>query len=204
MSRLSRREGSVRDREHALARRPAGALHADPAFHVPREAAHLRADERDGEGADRRRSSHLLRFHRQDAEARSRRPTPAIRRGCSAARRWCSSIAATPATTPIFPARRTSRASPTSARTISPRPLREYKDNSRHGYDGSMADVMGPVTPEQIADLAYYHRPRALKSWRVPLRRWPCRSAAALKGAPIKRSFACKISGACRLPKWPR
>ena len=34
--------------------------------------------------------------------------------------------------------------------------LAEYKDNSRHGYDGSMADVMGPVTKEQIADLAYY------------------------------------------------
>jgi cytochrome c553 len=34
--------------------------------------------------------------------------------------------------------------------------LREYKDNSRHGYDGTMADVMGAVTAEQIADLAYY------------------------------------------------
>jgi cytochrome c553 len=34
--------------------------------------------------------------------------------------------------------------------------LGEYKDNSRHGYDGSMADVMGPITPEQIADLAYF------------------------------------------------
>jgi cytochrome c553 len=34
--------------------------------------------------------------------------------------------------------------------------LAEYKDNSRHGYDGTMADVMGSVTPEQIADLAYY------------------------------------------------
>ena len=34
--------------------------------------------------------------------------------------------------------------------------LAEYKDNSRHGYDGSMADVMGPITPEQIADLAYF------------------------------------------------
>ena len=34
--------------------------------------------------------------------------------------------------------------------------LAEYKDNSRHGYDGTMADVMGPITPEQIADLAYY------------------------------------------------
>ena len=34
--------------------------------------------------------------------------------------------------------------------------LGEYKDNSRHGYDGTMADVMGSVTPDQIADLAYY------------------------------------------------
>jgi cytochrome c553 len=34
--------------------------------------------------------------------------------------------------------------------------LTEYKNNSRHGYDGTMADVMGAVTPAQIADLAYY------------------------------------------------
>jgi cytochrome c553 len=34
--------------------------------------------------------------------------------------------------------------------------LAEYKDNSRHGYDGSMADVMAPITPEQIGDLAYF------------------------------------------------
>jgi len=34
--------------------------------------------------------------------------------------------------------------------------LGEYKDNSRRGYDGSMADVMGPITPDQIADLAYF------------------------------------------------
>ncbi len=34
--------------------------------------------------------------------------------------------------------------------------LTAYKDNSRHGYDGTMADVMAPITPEQIADLAYY------------------------------------------------
>src|SRR5215472_16745973 len=34
--------------------------------------------------------------------------------------------------------------------------LREYKDNTRHGYDGTMADVMGAVTTDQIADLAYY------------------------------------------------
>jgi cytochrome c553 len=34
--------------------------------------------------------------------------------------------------------------------------LAEYKSNTRAGYDASMADVMAVVTPEQIADLAYY------------------------------------------------
>ncbi|MGZ5875647.1 MAG: c-type cytochrome [Bradyrhizobium sp.] len=34
--------------------------------------------------------------------------------------------------------------------------LGEYKDNSRHGYDATMADVMGPITKDQITDLAYY------------------------------------------------
>src|ERR1700754_1332915 len=34
--------------------------------------------------------------------------------------------------------------------------LREYKDSTRHGYDATMADVMGSVAPDQIADLAYY------------------------------------------------
>jgi cytochrome c553 len=34
--------------------------------------------------------------------------------------------------------------------------LAEYKSNTRTGYDASMADVMAPVTPEQIGDLAYY------------------------------------------------
>src|SRR5262249_5268128 len=34
--------------------------------------------------------------------------------------------------------------------------MREYKDNSRHGYDGTMAEVLNAVTPDQIADLAYY------------------------------------------------
>jgi hypothetical protein len=34
--------------------------------------------------------------------------------------------------------------------------LRGYKDNSRHGYDGTMADVIAPVTDDQILDLAYF------------------------------------------------
>lgn len=34
--------------------------------------------------------------------------------------------------------------------------LGAYKDNSRPGYDASMADVMAAVTADQIADLAYF------------------------------------------------
>src|SRR5882724_10862972 len=34
--------------------------------------------------------------------------------------------------------------------------LREYKDNSRYGYDATMAEALQPVTPEQISDLAYF------------------------------------------------
>jgi cytochrome c553 len=34
--------------------------------------------------------------------------------------------------------------------------LREYKDNSRHGYDATMAEALQPVTPAQISDLAYF------------------------------------------------
>jgi cytochrome c553 len=33
--------------------------------------------------------------------------------------------------------------------------LREYKNNTRHGYDGVMAEVLTPITDEQIVDLAY-------------------------------------------------
>jgi cytochrome c553 len=34
--------------------------------------------------------------------------------------------------------------------------LREYKNNTRHGYDDTMAEVLQPITDDQIADLAYY------------------------------------------------
>jgi cytochrome c553 len=33
--------------------------------------------------------------------------------------------------------------------------LREYKNNTRRGYDASMADVLFPISDEQILDLAY-------------------------------------------------
>ena len=34
--------------------------------------------------------------------------------------------------------------------------LREYKDNTRHGYDGVMAEVLASISEAQIDDLAYY------------------------------------------------
>jgi cytochrome c553 len=34
--------------------------------------------------------------------------------------------------------------------------LREYKDNTRHGYDGVMAEVLAPIGDAQIVDLAHY------------------------------------------------
>ena len=34
--------------------------------------------------------------------------------------------------------------------------LAEYKDNTRHGYDATMADVMQGIGKDQIAQLAYY------------------------------------------------
>ena len=34
--------------------------------------------------------------------------------------------------------------------------LRGYKNNSRRGYDASMADVVAPISDEEILDLAYY------------------------------------------------
>ena len=33
--------------------------------------------------------------------------------------------------------------------------LREYKDNTRHGYDGTMAEVLQPIPDQDIVDLAY-------------------------------------------------
>jgi cytochrome c553 len=34
--------------------------------------------------------------------------------------------------------------------------LRDYKDNTRHGYDGVMAEVLASISEAQIDDLAYY------------------------------------------------
>jgi cytochrome c553 len=34
--------------------------------------------------------------------------------------------------------------------------LREFKNNTRRGYDASMADVLYPISDEQMLDLAYF------------------------------------------------
>ena len=34
--------------------------------------------------------------------------------------------------------------------------LRDYKNNARRGYDASMADVLYPISDEQLIDLAYF------------------------------------------------
>ena len=34
--------------------------------------------------------------------------------------------------------------------------MREYKNNTRRGYDASMADVLFPISDEQLRDLAYF------------------------------------------------
>ena len=34
--------------------------------------------------------------------------------------------------------------------------MREYKNNTRHGYEPIMAEVLGPITDAQVVDLAYY------------------------------------------------
>jgi cytochrome c553 len=46
------------------------------------------------------------------------------------------------------------------AKTLLAKTLREYKSNTRHGYDDTMAEVLQPITDNQIADLAYIARVR--------------------------------------------
>ena len=82
--------------------------------------------------------------------------------------------------------------------------LGEYKDNSRHGYDGTMADVMGPITPGADRRSRLLHRPGALKSPAAVARAGACHAVAGAKRRPIKRSFTCRISGVCRLRTWLR
>jgi hypothetical protein len=67
--------------------------------------------------------------------------------------------------------------------------LGEYKDNSRHGYDGSMADVMGPITPEQDRRSRLLHRPGSLVSPRPRLRLRTAGAGVARAGQRYKRAF---------------
>ncbi len=79
--------------------------------------------------------------------------------------------------------------------------LGEYKDNSRHGYDGSMADVMGAVAPNR-SPISLITSPGCART-PFAAERWHCRAPGVTRAA-FKRSFTCKISGACRLRTWLR
>jgi cytochrome c553 len=70
--------------------------------------------------------------------------------------------------------------------------LREYKDSTRHGYDGTMADVMGSVTLEQIPDLAYYI------SHMTPAPSAPQAASPAAKQAPSHPAKAGKAKKAAK------
>jgi cytochrome c553 len=159
------------------------------------------ADERDGEGADRRRSALFLGLHRQDTEDPQPRPRPAILRGCSAARRWCrqAPLRHLP-TTPDFSGKENVPRIANQREDYLAKTLAEYKDNSRHGYDGSMADVMGPITPSR-SPISPISSPVCAKSGGEPA---GIALRPALKGRQSIWSFACRIYGACRLPKWLR
>ena len=97
----------------------------------------------------------IFRFHRQIAEAgaagrRRRSRADAARAGVDPA----ASLQCLPQRRFFRQGKRSAHRQP--ARGLSRQDMREYKDNSRHGYDGTMAEVLQPVTAEQIADLAYF------------------------------------------------
>ena len=80
--------------------------------------------------------------------------------------------------------------------------LAEYKDNSRHGYDGTHGGRDGADHARADRRSRLFHRPlcariRAARPAGIAVRRGATR-------APIERSFAWKISGVCRLRIWLR
>ena len=98
----------------------------------------------------------LLRLHRQIAQARAagrrrRSRADAARRQALAQQHRCDACH-----NPDFSGKDNVPRIANQREDYLARTLSEYKDNSRRGYDGSMADVMAPVTAEQIADLAYF------------------------------------------------
>ena len=91
-----------------------------------------------------------------NCRSRRRRPMPAIPRGCSAAAALAQQHRCDTCHNPDFSGKENVPRIANQREDYLAKTLAEYKDNSRTGYDGSMADVMGPVTAEQIADLAYF------------------------------------------------
>ena len=107
---------AVADSRHAVARRAARLLRRRAALPVPPRRPDQRAHERGRQTHDRRRPPRLRRVRREAAAARAAgEPADAAR--FSAARGWCCSVPARPATTPTSRAASRCRAWPTSART---------------------------------------------------------------------------------------
>ena len=76
----------------------------------------------------------------------------------------------------------------------------EYKDNSRHGYDATMAEVMQPVTHKSRSPISLITSPACADAFRSRAG-WPCRRCEA-KRPTMERSWQWKISGVCRLQTW--
>lgn len=79
-----------------------------------------------------------------------------IPRACSARSRSSPGTIATAATRLIFSCNDNVPRVANQREDYLAKTLTEYENNTRHGYDGTMADVMGSVTSDQIADLVYY------------------------------------------------
>ncbi len=100
----------------------------------------------------------LRTFSDYIAKCRSprRRPTPAIPRGWRSGQALAKQYLCNTCHNADFSGKENVPRIANQREDYLAKTLGEYKDNSRHGYDGSMADVMGAVPKEQIADLAYY------------------------------------------------
>ena len=148
MSGLSRREGPVRDREHPLARRQQAPYTLIQLF-MFREK--LRTFEPMNEMAKALTDDDLRVF----SEFIARLPKPALpadageparlQRGQALAQQHrCDTCH-----NPDLSGKENVPRIANQREDYLAKTLGEYKDNSRHGYDGSMADVMGPITPSR-------------------------------------------------------
>ena len=68
------------------------------------------------------------------------------------------------------------RGSPTSAKTIRSRRMREYKSGARLGYGGAMAQELADLTDQDLIDLAHFLSHQRLAALRARGEPPPCRA----------------------------